>query len=258
MTTLDPDPADLDLPSVEEVVGALKQRSNDQPAELAEALSELSRMLLDSEPLEATLQRVAELAVQAMPGCTAAGVTLARDGDVVTAAATDPLTEAVDARQYAAGDGPCLDAMRSCRVNRVDLAEAEDRWPDFTTHARELGIRSYLAAPLVVREQGIGALNLYSSSQDGFDALDDALVGLFCAQASVALANAELYQRAVTLSDQLETAMINRSVIEQAKGVLMAQHRVDADTAFLLLRERSQAANRKLRDVACDVIDDVS
>lgn len=251
MTTTEPAQAEF----ATELIGALQQRTDEQPAELAAALSELSGMLLDSEPLAATLQRVCELAVQAMPGCTAAGVTLVHGTAPVTAAATGPLTEAVDARQYAAGDGPCLDAIRARRCNRVDLAEAEQRWPDFADLAREVGIRSYLAAPLIVRDEAIGSLNLYSSSVDGFDALDDALVGLFCAQASVALANARVYDRAMTLSEQLEAAMAKRAVIEQAKGVLMAEHRIDADTAFALLRDRSQHGNRKLREVAQEIVD---
>jgi GAF domain-containing protein len=240
-----------------ELVDALSERNDEQTLELAAALAELSGLLLDSEPLSATLQRVAELARTAVPGCTAAGVTLLQGDRPLTAAATDELTLEVDTRQYAADEGPCLDAARHGRVNRVDLREADQRWPDFAAHAREVGIRSYLAAPLVVRETSIGSLNLYSASSDGFDALDDALVGLFCAQASIALANAQLYDRTTTLAEQLRTAMASRALIEQAKGVLMAQHRVDADAAFVLLRERSQRANRKLRDVAQQLLDEL-
>ena len=48
--------------------------------------------------------------------------------------------------------------------------------------------------------------------------------------------------------------MESRAVIEQAKGILMANHRIDADGAFALLVERSQTENRKLRDVASDLI----
>lgn len=240
-----------------ELVEALQERSDEQALELAAALSALARTLLDSEPLETTLERVADLSVSAVPGCTAAGVTLLRDGRFVTAAATDELTREVDAEQYAADDGPCLDAARTLRINRVDLREADQRWPGFAAHAREAGILSYLAAPLVVREEGAGSLNLYSSSPDGFDALDDAMVALFSAQASVALASSQLHERSVTLSEQLQRVMASRAVIEQAKGVVMAQQHVDADTAFAVLRERSQRTNRKLRDVAQQLVDDL-
>jgi GAF domain-containing protein len=243
----------------DDLVDALQQRVEESAPELAAALSELAGLLLDSEPLDATLRRVADLAVQALPGCTAGGVTLLdAGGRPRTAAATDPLTLAVDQQQYDEGDGPCLDAARHLRVNRVDLGEAEQRWPAFAERARGLGVRSYLAAPLVVQGSALGSLNLYSRSTDGFDALDDALVSLFCAQASVAVANADVYERAVRLSEQMQVAMASRAEIEQAKGVLMCRHGIDADAAFGALRERSQAENRKLRDVALDVIAEVS
>ena len=77
---------------------------------------------------------------------------------------------------------------------------------------------------------------------------------MFTGQASVALANAQLYRAAQQLSEQLTEALASRAVIEQAKGALMATHGVDEQGAFGMLRERSQRANRKLRDVAADVL----
>jgi GAF domain-containing protein len=129
-----------------------------------------------------------------------------------------------------------------------------ERWPAFAAAANDVGMRSFLASPLIAADQAIGSLNLYSTSPDGFDELDDALVALFSAQASVALANARLYRSAQRLSDQLQEALDSRAVIEQAKGVLMAQHRVGPEEAFELLRDRSQRENRKLRDVAREVV----
>jgi AmiR/NasT family two-component response regulator len=106
----------------------------------------------------------------------------------------------------------------------------------------------------VAAGKGIGSLNLYSTSEDGFDALDEVLVGMFTGQASVALANAQLYRAAQQLSEQLSEALSSRAVIERAKGALMATHGIDEEQAFALLRERSQRSNRKLRDVAADVL----
>jgi AmiR/NasT family two-component response regulator len=57
------------------------------------------------------------------------------------------------------------------------------------------------------------------------------------------------------LAEQLREAMRSRAVIEQAKGVLMVQHKVTADGAFDLLREASQRLNAKLRIVAQHVVD---
>jgi GAF domain-containing protein len=239
---------------VAEVAAALVERVDDGPDDLAEALSEMSRLLVGEEPLAAVLRRVAELSVAAVPGCSGAGVTLVQDDRAVTAAHTDDRVLAVDRQQYDVDDGPCLDAIRSRRTNRVDVDGAEQRWPEFAARARELGIHSFLAAPLVAGGQAVGSLNLYGAAPDAFDALDDALVAVFCSQASVALANARVYDRALTLNEQLTSALESRVVIEQAKGVLMGRHGWSADEAFDELRRRSQERNRKLREVAAEVV----
>lgn len=234
----------------DDLVLQVEERSDD----LAVAMSELAGVLLSDEGLDRTLQRVADLAVRTIPGCTAAGVTLLADGRPQTAASTDDAVLEIDRRQYAAGDGPCLDALRHRRINRANADVARQRWPAFAAEANRLGIRSFLAAPLVAGNDPLGSMNLYSASVEGFEALDDALVALFCGQAAVALANSQLYKSALTLNDQLRSAMESRAAIEQAKGMLMERHGVGPAEAFALLRERSQRGNRKLRDVAEELV----
>jgi GAF domain-containing protein len=244
----------VDEPRVRAVARGLRERTAASD-ELAGALVELSAVLVDEEPLPDVLRRVAELAVAVVPGCDGAGVTLVDGERATTAAHTDDLVVAVDQQQYDAGDGPCLTAVRTRSLQSVDLDEAHQRWPDFAARARELGIRSFLAAPLVAGDRGVGSLNLYSRSPQGFEAVDDVLVGMFCGQASVALANARLYARAVRLNEQLGEALDSRAVIERAKGVLLATQGLDEDAAFEQLRAWSQARNTKLRDVAAEVVD---
>lgn len=225
---------------------------------LAAALAELTMMLVDEVDLAVLLQRIAELADRTIEDCDSAGVTLVVDGRATTAAATDPRTLAVDAAQYQVGDGPCLESFRVGRVQRVIAPAMRARYPEFAAAARERGIRSVLAAPLIVRGRGIGALNLYSADSHGFTTVDETLVAAFAAQAAVAVANAQTYRSARVLADQLGEAMANRAVIEQAKGVLMATYAVDADGAFHQLRVASQAENRKLRTVAAEVVEAAS
>ncbi len=222
--------------------------------ELTSAMSELASLLVDEDDLPGMLDRVARLAARSIPDCDSAGVTLLAGVEPITAAASDERTLVVDLAQYKAGDGPCLEAYRTRTVQRVAVEKAMRRYPDFTLAARDAGIRSFLAAPLLVRGDGIGSLNLYSADTHGFAALDEAVVVLFAAQAAVAVANSRLYQSARALSAQLEVAMASRSVIEQAKGVIMAVRAVDDATAFDLLRRTSQAENRKLRQIAIDVV----
>jgi GAF domain-containing protein len=225
------------------------------PDHLSEGIAELSRLLVNEEAVDDTLQRVADLACRNLGGADVAGVTLLRDGKPTTAVYTDPTSPEVDSAQYETGVGPCLDAFRHQQVFRIESTTEDETWPEFSKACAEHGIMSTLSLPLGVRGNGIGALNLYSKKPEAFSE-DDEQVGLmFAAQASVALANAQLYNSAYRLTQQLQEALISRAVIDQAKGILMARHGTGADEAFNVLRTTSQSENRKLRDLAQEMVD---
>lgn len=233
---------------------ALAQALEARSDEVALAMHELAHLLVSEESVETTLERVASLAARTIDDCDAAGVTLCVNGKYSTAAYTDERTLAVDFGQYQRDDGPCLQAMRDEAVLRFDVDEAEERWPDFVADARANDVRSFLAAPLMLRGEAIGALNLYSSKPSGFTALDDVLVALFTGQAAIGIANARMYADAVRLTEQLQEAISSRSVIDQAKGVLMARQGIDEHAAFELLKRDSQHRNIKLREIAAQVV----
>jgi GAF domain-containing protein len=222
---------------------------------LAEGIAELSRLLVNEEALEDTLQRVADLACRNIAGADVAGVTLLQDGKPRTTVYTDPTSPQIDAAQYETGIGPCLDAFRHQQVFRIDSVADDERWPEFSRAAAEHGMHSTISLPLSVRGNGIGALNLYSRQAAAFsnDAEEHGM--LFAQQASVALANAQLYDSAYRMTQQLQEALVNRAVIDQAKGMLMARNGVSADEAFDILRTTSQSENRKLRDLARELVD---
>jgi GAF domain-containing protein len=236
-------------------VVALAQALEARSDEVAMAMHELAQLLVAEEGVESTLQRIADLAKRVIPDCDAAGVTLYLDGKYATAAFTDDRTLEVDEGQYTRDEGPCLQAMRDRAVLRIDVEEAAERWPEFLEDARRSGVRSFLAGPLMLKDESIGALNLYSSAQDGFSDLDDVLIALFTGQAAIAVANAKTYGDAVELTRQLQEAIESRAVIEQAKGALMARESIDADAAFGRLRAESQSRNVKLRDIAREVVE---
>jgi GAF domain-containing protein len=215
----------------------------------------LYRLAAPDEALDATLQRVADIALAEVDDCDIAGITLLRDGKPVTAVFTDPEAPNIDAAQYESGSGPCLDAFRYSLVYRIENMSTDTRWPAFNATAGAAGIRSTLSLPLIVGEAALGALNLYSRRLHGFT--DDASAMVFAAQAAVVLANSQAYWAAQNLAAELEIALASRAVIEQAKGILMARHRCGAEAAFEILRRVSNDSNRKLRDVAAEVIDDV-
>jgi GAF domain-containing protein len=171
--------------------------------------------------------------------------------------ATDELAPAVDAGQYADGDGPCLRAYRTREVIRVDdTRTVESRWPRFSQDAQEHGVLSVLGFPLLAAHEAFGAFNMYARAANAFSPADEDAASLFVTQASVVLANARAYWAASDLASGLQTAMRNRAVIEQAKGMLMAAERCTADEAFARLVEASQRDNVKLREIARLIVDD--
>jgi GAF domain-containing protein len=224
---------------------------------LSDSLAALSGMLLGEESLESVLQRVVELACAVVPGCDGASVTLLRNGDATTGAASDESIAHVDKVQHTAGEGPCLEAARHGRTVRIGDIGADGRYPVLAEAAEATGFRSALAVPLVVRGDTIGALNFYGRPPHAYDGTSEDVGARFAQQAAVAVANAQVHDRLVTLVAQLNEALTSRGVIEQAKGILMARDSCDPDAAFDLLRRRSQRENRKLRDIADDVVREV-
>jgi GAF domain-containing protein len=222
--------------------------------DLERRIADLSQHLLSEETIEMVLHRVAGLAVGVLPSCDACGVSLVTEGRVSTRVATDSMAERVDLHQYTVGEGPCLDAVRTGTALRVDAMAGETRWPRFVPRAVEEGVVSSYSVPLMVHGRTVGALNLYSRSR-AFGPADESAASLFVSQAAVSMVNAQTYQRARDVIDQLNEALANRDVIGQAKGIIMARDGCSADEAFDVLTSMSQSRNRKLRDVARQVID---
>jgi GAF domain-containing protein len=223
--------------------------------EFSETLGALARVLVAVEELDQTLSRIAGLACQALDSCDMAGVTLLRDGKPATTGHTDEAVLPIDRAQYEAGAGPCLDTYRERRVFRVHSTVEDTRWPAYSRAAAECGILSTMSLPLVVHDEGLGALNLYARTAGAFSDDDERLGLVLAEQASVAVANAEVYWRANQLTTQLEKALLSRDVIGQAKGILMARQGLSADQAFDVLRRASQRSNRKLREVADEIVE---
>lgn len=222
---------------------------------ISASLDALTRFLIGEQTMGETLQRVAELGEAAIPGADLTGLTLlTREGRPTTAVCTDPEALVVDQFQYENGDGPCLTAFREMRMVSVPSMKRESRWPLMTKRATEKGVLSSLSAPLIVGEKGIGAINFYSFSDNGFTADDEGTAQTFGLHAAVVLANAQAYWQAYELSQQLQQAMVSRAGIEQAKGVLIEQSGVSSDEAFELLKRASQRENRKLREIAAEIV----
>ena len=222
--------------------------------DVAQKLTELSRVLIADDGLDASLQRVATLSTSLIHSCDGCGVSLSHDGSISTRAASDDRADRVDEIQYRYEEGPCLHAIETGTAVRVDSFDDEPRWTKFIEHAREEGVTASYSVPLTVKDHVVGSLNFYSCGGP-FNEHDRQVGDLLAAQAAVGLRNAQTFADALAMVDQLTQALDSRDVIGQAKGMLMVRHDMDSDQAFDTLRTVSQHRNVKLRDVATMIVD---
>jgi transcriptional regulator with GAF, ATPase, and Fis domain len=212
--------------------------------DLAQTLSDLARSLQHEDSIENTFGGIVTAAVQTVPGAQYAGLTVVEARRKVdTPAATHCVVREVDQAQYDTGQGPCLSAVYEQQTVRLSDMASEDRWPDFTRRALDLGIGSMLSFQLYVVEDNLGALNLYSADADAFDDESEHVGLLFAAHAAVAMAAARKQR-------DLVRAISMRDLIGQAKGILMERHRLTGDQAFALLVRASQRTNVRLVEIA--------
>ncbi|NAZ84033.1 ANTAR domain-containing protein [Kineococcus sp. R8] len=225
---------------------------------LRDGLIALSRIPFGTQSLTEVLRRMAELAVAAVPGADEVSITLLDAQDrAQTVAFSGDLATVLDERQYADGYGPCLDAAQSGETIRIDDTARSEHYPEFAATARRVGVHSTVAIGMPLPYEGLAALNVYTRTPGR--PLDEAAltaVRSFADHAAVSIANAALLSSRDRVAEQLTTAMRTRAVIEQAKGVVATMCACDPEEAFEFLRKRSQSLNRKLHDIAAQVVDD--
>jgi hypothetical protein len=148
-----------------------------------------------------------------------------------------------------------LEALDAVEPVSVADASADDRWPHFGNTAAGLGVHSTLSIHLPVDAAEVAAsLNLYSRR---YMQLSDAQMRAalpFAEQLAAAILSVDAYRSAAGLARDMAEAMRSRAVIEQAKGILMADQQISADEAFQQLTKLSQHTNTKLREVASRLV----
>jgi transcriptional regulator with GAF, ATPase, and Fis domain len=187
---------------------------------------------------------------------SAAGLLLADPrGELRVVAASSETARLLELFQLQNDQGPCLDCFRTGQpVQAADLAAAR-RWPRFAPAARQAGFAAVQALPMRLREQVIGALNLFRA-EPGALAPAGIRVGQALADvATISLLHERGMRHSDILNEQLQTALNSRVIIEQAKGKLAERLGVDMDQAFTLLRNRARASNRRLSDLARAFVD---
>jgi GAF domain-containing protein len=214
----------------------------------------LAGALLDDDVLHDLLQRLTVLANHTVAGAHSVSITVAEDGRYRTSNSTGPDALSIDEAQYRGDDGPCLEAMRSTRQLQVAVGEEHHRWPRFDDEAEKAGVTTVLSTPLVRSpNDAVGALNIYAR-EGSFGPVDERTAQLIGEHAAILVERALALLSSTRLNEQLRQAVATREIIGEAKGVLMESQQCTRDQAFDILRRASQRENRKLRELAEELV----
>jgi GAF domain-containing protein len=184
------------------------------------------------------------------------GVLLVDEGRVQrSTAASDDSGHLLEIHQEAVGEGPCVDALMYDRFVTTHDVSTDERWPRLAYLMAETDVRAILGAPIHVGGQTIGSLNVYRSTPYDWDDSDVRAVQSFAAIAGHVLTIALLASSKERVVGQLQHALENRVDIERAVGLLMGRHELTAVDAFERLRQRARSEQRKVIDVAKEVLE---
>jgi transcriptional regulator with GAF, ATPase, and Fis domain len=188
---------------------------------------------------------------------SAAGLLLADPrGELRVVAASSEAARLLELFQLQNDQGPCLDCFRSGRpVEARDMATEAWRWPRFATVAQRAGFTAVQALPMRLRDQVIGALNLFRATPGAFDPAGVRVGQALADVATISLLHERSMRLSGALNEQLQVALNSRVVIEQAKGKLAERLDLDMDQAFGLLRQQARSRNLRLSDLAQAVIE---
>jgi GAF domain-containing protein len=201
------------------------------------------------------LHTLTERCVQLL-GVDAAGILLIdQRGTLSLVAASTEQARLLELFQLQNEEGPCLDCYHSGQsVACADLAMAPQRWPRFATAARNQGFAAVQAVPMRLREQILGALNLFRHSPSAISTEATAIAQSFANVATISILQVRALRHSEMVTEQLQTALNSRVLIEQAKGILAERRHVSIAEAFTLMRTYARNHNQLLSQVARAVI----
>jgi transcriptional regulator with GAF, ATPase, and Fis domain len=224
--------------------------------EVTATLIRLADSLVEDFDLVDVLDELARDCVRLL-GVTAAGLLLAGPtGELHVMAASSEQTRLLELFQLQREEGPCLDCYHSGEpVSAGDLTLQPQRWPLFAEAALDTGYRSVHALPMRLRHQILGALNLFSERQGALGEPAARLGQALADMATITILHERALRESELVAAQLQTALVSRVVIEQAKGVLAERGDLTMDNAFQVLRKHARDHNLRLHDVARGIVE---
>jgi GAF domain-containing protein len=227
-----------------------------EPERMAQVFVELADTLIDTFDVVDFLHTLTERCVELL-SADAAGLMLTdQRGGLKLVAATIERARVLELFELQVQEGPCLECFSTGQpVTNIDLAESLERWPTFTPAAAEAGFGATHALPMRLRGQVIGALNLFTDDPRELSDTDLAVGQAMADVATIGLLHQRNTYEQTILSEQLQTALHSRVLVEQAKGVLAGRAGMSIGEAFTRMRAYARRNRLTLTDVAVTVIE---
>ena len=225
--------------------------------QIARAFVTLADTIVDDFDLTEFLHMLVDHCVDLLD-VDAAGVLLSdQRGGIRMAAASSEKAELLAVFAADTDGGPCVDCVRSGEVVvSADLMADADRWPRYAAAAEVCGFRAVHALPMRLRRDVIGALSLLKIEADGVAAVSTQLGQALADVATIGIVQQRTIDHANIVTEQLQTALNSRIIIEQAKGMLAAHSgTLTPEEAFTALRGYARTNHHRLSDLARQVID---
>lgn len=231
------------------------RHADDQTVQIARGFVKLAEVLVGDFDVVELLNQLVRSCVDLL-GVDAAGILLLKgDGSLEVAASSNQTARFMEVFQIQSRSGPCVDVVRTGRrVVVTERADLERRWPVFGRAVSRIDYSAVYALPMRLREETIGALNLFHSEERVFTEFDAEVTQALADAATIGIMQQRSLSRASALTEQLQLALDHRTSVEQAKGILAEYGGVDVGTAFEAIRTFARSHRLKLSAVAGQLV----
>jgi hypothetical protein len=190
-----------------------------------------------------------------VPAAASASVALTGPAWSGHAIAVDERAARLEARQRRDGLGPSPDALRDARAVEATDLRRERRWPPFARAAVSSGVLAVRSVPMLVRGgDPVGVLTVYGDTVAAFGEQARRHTDLIAGLASMIITGTMRSYDDTALSAGLRQALVSRSTLDQAIGIVMVEQMSSAETAVAVLRARARESGTTLYEVAADVV----
>jgi GAF domain-containing protein len=224
------------------------------PQDVRQALHELGQLRFGEMRVEEAMHQIVQT-THAIFSVDGAALMLAdAEHHLRNAAVSDERVRHLEELQVQYQEGPCISAFEDKVLVGAQDLKTDSRWPSFSRAAVERGLRAVLASPIPYNQDAVGVVAVLSQEEHPWPAEAELALLAFTDLAALLIATMMMGEQQTELSQQLQSALNSRAVIEQAKGVLIGQHGLSAQAAYEQIRGQARAERRKIAVVSAELV----